>query len=72
MIGKLIKQYLKDNGLSQRFIAKKIGMTPKTLNAMLNDKRGISVEEYFKICGALGVDANTFCNGRISHDIAGD
>ncbi len=59
-----IKQYLEERGIKQSFLRKKLGMSPSTCNAMLNGNRGISAEEYFKICDALGVPLDYFKEER--------
>ncbi len=59
-----IKQYLEDHGIKQSFLQKKLGISITSCNAMLNGKRGISAEEYFKICDALKVGLETFKNGE--------
>lgn len=55
-----IKSYMDERGIKQSFLTKRLGMTTSTCNAMLNGKRGISAEEYFKICDALQVPLNYF------------
>lgn len=60
MVRKLILQYLEDNGIKQNFLAKRIDMSPVTLNTILNGSRKIDIDEYVKICDALGVPYDTF------------
>ena len=60
MLGKVIKDYMKENGIKQQFIAEEIGTTPQTLGAMLNGQRKIEATEYFNICKALKVDISYF------------
>lgn len=60
MYGEKIKTYLDDNGIKYTFVATEAGIPLNTLSAMLNCKRKITVEEYFKICFVLNVDANYF------------
>lgn len=55
-----IKKYLVEHGIKQTFLKDKLGMTASACNAMLNGKRGMSVEEYFKICDALNVPLDYF------------
>ena len=55
-----IKKYLDENGIKQKFLQQKLGMSVSSCNAMLNGNRGISAEEYFKICEALGVPLDYF------------
>lgn len=55
-----IKKYLEDHGIKQSFIRERLGISASACNAMLNGNRGISAEEYFKICDALGVPLDYF------------
>jgi transcriptional regulator with XRE-family HTH domain len=60
VIGLHIKEYLKSKGISQTYVAKKIGIATNIFNAMLNGNRSISAAEYFAICEALEVPLETF------------
>ncbi len=55
-----IKLYLEQHGIKQSFLQKKLGISVSSCNALLNGKRGISAEEYFRICDALGLSLNYF------------
>lgn len=59
-ICKKIKLYLAENDISQTWLSEKAGIAIPKLNASLNDKRKLSVEELGKIVAALGIDANEF------------
>jgi transcriptional regulator with XRE-family HTH domain len=63
-VGKKIKRYLQDNGISQAFVSRKIGITATKLNLSLNGERKLTFEEYEKICGALGVNTDMFLKPR--------
>jgi hypothetical protein len=58
--GSDIKVYLVKNGLKQSHIAKKAGIPEPIFCMMLNDKRRIEVNEYMRICDALGVPLEQF------------
>lgn len=60
MKGSDIKVYLVKNGLKQAHIAKKAGIPEPIFCMMLNDKRRIEVNEYMRICDALGVPLEQF------------
>lgn len=62
MIGELIKKYLKENGISQRFLSEKTGISQATMNAMLNGNRKMEATEYFMICWALHQPVDYFAN----------
>lgn len=59
MFGELIRRYLKENGISNRFVAYRTGINEKKLSRLLRGQR-MSVEEYAAICYALNVDMNFF------------
>lgn len=60
MRGKDIKDYLIKNGIKQSYIAEKVGIPENIFCMMLNDKRRIEVNEYMRICDALGVPLEQF------------
>ena len=62
MFGSVIKNYLEENGISQRFLCDKTGISTATMNAMLNGNRKIEVTEYFSICNALQKPVDYFAN----------
>lgn len=55
-----IKQYLKDHGIAQTFVARKIGMDITTFNLIMNGKRPLKADVLVKICDVLGVTMETF------------
>lgn len=58
--GSDIKAYMVKNGLKQSHIAKKAGIPEPIFCMMLNDKRRIEVNEYMRICDAIGVPLEQF------------
>ncbi len=56
MVGALAKQYMKENGIKQSYVAEKMGMPPQVLGQILNENRKIEVTEYCELCMALGID----------------
>lgn len=59
-MGSRIKEYILKAGLKQKVIAVKAGIPENKLSEMLNNKRKITVDEYFAICDALNVTIDTF------------
>ena len=55
MLGTYLNQYMKQNGIQQRFISEKTGIQPEVLVAMLEGRRKMEVAEYYDICAAMGV-----------------
>ena len=55
--GEVLKDELEYRGISQRGLAKEIGISYSTFNEMLNGKRSLSPELAMMMEAALGVDA---------------
>ena len=60
--GEVIRDELEDRGMSQRQLAKKMGMSYSVLNDIINGKRDISVEYAMMLEAALGIDADFWIN----------
>lgn len=60
MVREEIKKYIDDVGIKQKVLAANANMTPHALNTFLNGKRGIDVEEYVRLCDAMGVPYDKF------------
>lgn len=60
MVGKVIKAYLADNGISQTFLSKRTGIPRNILCDRLNGKSEIKAEELYIIAQALNVPLETF------------
>lgn len=59
-VGKQIRLYLADNGISQTWVSEQSKIALPKLNASLNDKRKLNVEEFSAIINVLNEDANRF------------
>ena len=55
-----VKEYAKNNGLKQAYIAQQIGFTPKRFSELLNGKAIMRIEDLEAICNYFGVPATTF------------
>lgn len=55
-----IKQYLIDHGISQTFVARKIGKNFASFNLIMNGKRKLNADELIAICDVLGVSVDLF------------
>lgn len=62
MVARKIKEYLESHGIRQTFVADKIGVDRSVFNLILNGKRKLGADMLVDICGAIGVDINTFSN----------
>ena len=63
-VGKKIKIYLTEKDISQYWLSEEAKIALPKLNASLNGKRKLSVEEFEAIIKALNVDANTFLENK--------
>lgn len=55
--GEVLKEELEFRGISQRGLAKELGVSCSALNEMLNGKRALNTELAMMMEAALGVDA---------------
>lgn len=60
MLGVRIREYIIETGLKLGSVADAAGIPMNTFSAMMNGKRKITAEEYFTICGVLGVPLEKF------------
>lgn len=66
-IGLKIAQYLKDNGIKQRFLSEKTGIPESVISDIcLGNRKRIDAVELFKICKALNVDMMTFMPDEVA------
>ena len=59
-VNERVKSYLKDHGISQAWLANKVGISRVKLSKMLGKKTKITAEEIKKISDVLKVDVNIF------------
>jgi hypothetical protein len=59
-VGKQIRLYLIEKGISQTWVSEQARIALPKLNASLNDKRKLDVEEFSSIINVLKEDANRF------------
>ena len=59
-VGKQIRLYLIEKGISQTWVSEQAIIALPKLNASLNDKRKLDVEEFSSIINVLKEDANRF------------
>lgn len=55
-----VRTYIDENGLKQVAIAKKVGISQTTFNAILNGKRTLYADDLRAICIALNVSPELF------------
>ena len=59
-VGKQIRLYLIEKGISQTWVSEQARIALPKLNASLNDKRKLDVEEFSSIINVLNEVANKF------------
>lgn len=60
-----VQEYLKLNGISQKYFAELIGISPANLTATFNGKRKMKAHELIKFCEHYGVTLDFFKNDSI-------
>lgn len=55
-----LKKMIKERGYKQKVIAEKAGIKESKMSLILSEKRKCDVEDYVRICIALGVPMTTF------------
>ena len=53
-----VKKIIESRGLKQSYIAEKVGLNPKTFNALLNGRKTFDVSSVVPICRALDITPN--------------
>jgi len=66
----LAEEFLKPMGLSQRELARRMGVRPMRVNEIVRGKRSITAETALRLGAALGVSARFWMNLQSNHDLA--
>lgn len=61
-----VRAYIYDNGLKQKAVAEKSGISFSTFNAIMNGKRTLYAEDLRAICLALNVSPELFISVQIA------
>ena len=56
----ILKSYLEDHGISQAFVARKMGVTRQTFNAYINGSNKFDADFAFSVATALGISPKIF------------
>jgi transcriptional regulator with XRE-family HTH domain len=65
-IGKKIAQVRSSKGISQTFVAKRMGKTPQWLSNIENGRRPIEAAELYQLAAILGVDIVIFYTDELN------
>lgn len=57
---KNLTDYLGANGIKQVFVAEKCGWTRQRMNTICSGKQALGMDDYIKICDALGLPYEFF------------
>ena len=57
---KKIADYLKDHGITQKYLVIKTGIEPEKVSNIINGKRKITGDELIAICNVLGLTLDYF------------
>lgn len=68
MIYSKIKNFIERNGIVQKMISEKTGLSEVAICELLNGKRKIEINEYLAICKALNVHYSFFIDERNDSD----
>lgn len=64
MVKQRIAKYLESNGIKQIYISQETGIPPQSVSLLLRGERNLEIDEYVKICDALGVSYTYFMPKR--------
>ena len=64
MVAQNLKAYIVDNGIKQRTIAAKAGLTEQILSDILTGRRRLLADEFVNICSALNKPPEYFISSE--------
>lgn len=67
--GEVIKDEIEYRGISQREVARHIGLTPSVVNEILNGKRPVSTVTALMFEVALGIPADSLLRLQLKYDM---
>ncbi len=63
-----VREYIDGNGLKQKAVAEKAGISIVTFNAIMNGRRTLYADDLRAICLALNVNPEVFIDINFSYD----
>ena len=67
--GKLLRELLEENGISQGRLAEHIGVPIQRINLIVNEKRGITADTAWRLAAAFGQSARFWMGLQTMHDL---
>lgn len=68
--GLVLQEEIEDRGINQSQLAAHIGVLPKTINEIINGKRGISAEMAVKLSRSLGASPQFWMNLQTNWELS--
>ena len=68
--GEILREELRERGITQRAFAAQTGMRPSHLSELINGKRNITISIADKLQEALGIDSQSWVNMQTQYDYA--
>jgi antitoxin HigA-1 len=65
----LLKEFLEPFGMSQKELAKRIGVTPVRVNELVKGKRGITPDTALRLEALFGMEAQFWLNLQLATDL---
>ena len=66
-VAQMLKQYIEENGLKKGYVAERSGMTMLKFSAILNNRHGLSADDFVLICEkGLGIKPSKFFTYKFS------
>lgn len=67
--GKILKDYLESHGISQSFVAKKMGLKPSAFNAHINGYNKFNADFALGVSKVLGISPSIFLKESYSKSV---
>jgi len=67
---RLLEEFLRPAGISQRTFAARLGWTVARLNKLINGKRGVTADSALDLAAALGTSPELWLNLQMYFDLA--
>jgi len=55
-----VAEYIRSNGIMQKFVVDKTGFSPTKVSMILNSKQVMTADDFVAFCNALGKEPNDF------------
>lgn len=65
----LLEEFIKPMGISQYRLAKDIGVSPRRINEIIHEKRGITADTALRLAMFFGTSAEVWMNLQSRYDI---